>query len=29
MNQSQYALSPMVEYNNGALDEEERNKDYN
>lgn len=29
MNQSQFALSPMVEYNNRALDEEERYKEYN
>jgi hypothetical protein len=29
MNQSQYALSPLVEYNVDALDIDERNKDYN
>ena len=27
--QSQYALSPVVEYNTASLDEEERNKEYN
>ena len=27
--QSQYALSPLVEYNTASLDEEERNKEYN